>query len=68
MEPYLMSGRQVLRRESVAALRLLWWEGDYDLRNTVAARVRVWMCRPQDGTIAKIREREKARFAGAVGK
>jgi hypothetical protein len=42
----------------------LWKSGDVDQRSTVAARVGVWMRRPQVGeTIKRILERERVRLA-----
>lgn len=56
--------RQFLRAEPVRALRYLWKSGDVDQRSTVAARVGVWMRRPQVGeTIKRILERERVRLA-----
>jgi hypothetical protein len=55
--------RGIQRASAVQTLRKLWKTGDYSQRSTVAARVRIWMERPKDGTVEKIFAREKARIA-----
>lgn len=55
-------GRRYLRADPVRALRYLWRTGNAEQRSLVAARVAVWMRRPDVGRISKsVLERERAR-------
>ena len=54
--------RRYLRADPVRALRYLWRTGNAEQRSLVAARVAIWMKRPDVGRISNsVLERERAR-------